>query len=157
MAKSVAGQVASRMMKISREVGQADKTAISRAALGAKKTIEAEIRSVVPSMRLSGVGRSGARVGVRYDVKFTPEATATVRATGPLHLVENPTQPHEIRPRRRGRKRALLTPAGPRAVVRHPGTTPSLRPWRTGRAKATPVVQRTVERAYQDAFTRGVS
>jgi hypothetical protein len=96
---------------------------------------------------LSNVGRrgGGAKVGARYDVKGTENATALVRATGPLHLLDNPTRPHRITSKvRKGRSRAsresfynaifgggsgfggakpLRTPYGPRYSVQHPGTS----------------------------------
>lgn len=104
--------------------------------------------------RMSNVGRSGgAKVGARYDVKGAQNPTALVRATGPLHLLDNPTAPHQITPRslRKGRSRAskgafynalfgggsgfgtakpLSTPYGPRYRVQHPGTKGKRTFWR---------------------------
>ena len=183
MAQSPAAQVALRMTKLTREVRGASDTAVTRAAFDAKKIIEREIRSVAPSGRLRNVGSSGAKIGVRYNVKGATNPTALVRAYGPIHLIENPIQPHTIIPRgvgrARGRTRAarrqakqdlynalfgsqyagvkpLRTPYGPRYRVRHPGVRRSSGPWKRGRMKAAPIIRRTVERSVQDAFRRGV-
>ena len=73
-------------------------------------------------MRLSGVGRRGAKVGARFDIKGDG---VDVKATGPLHFVANPMSPHRI-PKQRGpraRKRYAVIPGvGVRAYANHPGT-----------------------------------
>lgn len=102
---------------------------------------------------LSNVGRGGAKVGARFDVKGTQNPSALIRATGPLHLLDNPTSPHVIVPRslRKGRSRSsrgdfynalfgggsgfgsakpLRTPYGPRMRVQHPGTRGKRTFWR---------------------------
>lgn len=95
---------------------------LGAAALIGKRSVEARLPA---SRRLRGVGNRGARVGVRYDVKGSGvNAVALLRATGPLHLLDNPTKPHRIEPRRRrrGGKRAVLVNGQPVAYVEHPGT-----------------------------------
>ena len=120
--------------------------------VGARQGVEAAALVVTTAARasiaagsggdsyLSNVG-SGARVGARYDIKGTQNPTALIRATGPLHLLDNPTSPHRITAKqRRGRRRnrdfrsrfyttvnmsgatPLRTPYGPRYNVWHPGT-----------------------------------
>lgn len=74
---------------------------------------------------------AGKRWTVRYDLNPGSTPAALVRFTGPFHLVENPTRPHEITPRssrpqtRRGRSsraRALRIGDGFAASASHPGT-----------------------------------
>lgn len=73
--------------------------------------------------RLSGVGRSGARLGVGFDVKGETSPTALLRWRGPAHLVNNPTRAHEIAARRRrGSGAVLKLPDGYAPKVPHPGT-----------------------------------
>lgn len=72
---------------------------------------------------------AGRRWNVRYDIRN--ERTAIVRNVGPFHLFDNPTDPHEITPKRdrsgrarrgRGGKRALTIGNNVRASATHPGT-----------------------------------
>jgi hypothetical protein len=103
---------------------------------------------------MSNVGRGakGAKVGVRYDIKGAQNPTALIRATGPLHILDNPTSPHQIMSKvKKGRSRAsrgafynalfggdggfgaakpLRTPYGPRYRVQHPGTKGKRTFWR---------------------------
>lgn len=103
---------------------------------------------------LHGVGAKGAKVSVRYDV-LTRGQAAIVYARGPFHLVERDTKPHEIRPKRRGRrgKRALTTPYGPRARVEHPGTK-GRHPFEHGVDIARPAVTRIVHTGITRAISR---
>lgn len=82
--------------------------------------------------RLRNVGKNGARVGARFDMKGGANPTALLRYTGPAHLINNPTSPHVIEPRGRtrtagGRKRkgaqALTIGGNVRAYAHHPGTS----------------------------------
>jgi hypothetical protein len=91
-------------------------------------------------------------VGVRYDLKGDgPTMQAVVGYTGPAHLVNNPTRPHRIEPRRpRGRatrrrrgSTALVINGAVRAYANHPGTR--------GKGffqKAAAVAARTAPRVY---------
>jgi hypothetical protein len=77
---------------------------VGKAAQVVKGSVEAQMRSAVGNdLRMSGVGRSGARIGVRYDVKGSRNPTAFLRATGPVQLVERDTIAHTILPRSVGR------------------------------------------------------
>lgn len=160
MALSVAQAVGSRMAKLTKDVGAARKTAVERAAFGAKKEIVQEVRQASGDLRLSGVGRSGARVNVGYDIKGGADnPVALVKARGPLHLVENPVKPHDITPkaRRRGGKRAVVTPFGPKAKVRHPGVRSPKKPWAKGKRRAEPIIKREVAAVFSKAFARGAT
>ena len=143
--------------------------AISKAALLATTAARASIAAGSGGdSRLSNVGRGGANVGARFDVKpGTGGATALVRATGPLQLLDNPTSPHQIMTKvRKGRSKAsrgafyealfggsggfsgmkpLRTPYGPRYRVKHPGTSGKRTFWRAidNTRPLIPVVFRT--------------
>ena len=129
---------------------KAERDALSEAAFAGKKIIEGSIRSVVPDMRMSMGGRN-AKVGVRYDIKGTSKPTALMRATGPLHLVENDTSPRVIpkeRKRRRGARKTLLLPdGGLRRSVKHPGTK-GQQPFAEGRKAAEPVMTKMIRSRY---------
>ena len=110
-----------------------------------KASVKSQLGAAGVGSRLSGVGKSGARIGVRDDgIKGTVNPSAVVRMTGPAHLIENPTKPHTIttkksRNRRGGKAKALKTPFGPRASVNHPGTK-GKKPWQKGIAVAKPML-----------------
>lgn len=115
---------------------KADRDIINDAALLAKNTILGEIKGVVPDLRMSGV--RNAKVNVRYDIKGQSNPTALIKATGPLHLVENDTSAHRIPKagRRRRKVKTLRLPSGEfRRSVTHPGTK-GQQPFAKGRAKA---------------------
>lgn len=122
MAKNAAA-VAKNFRATATTMQRDQRKAIEASALAAKTALLAAPGA--PKF-LRGVGRKGARVGVRYDVKGVGNPTALVRWFGPAHLVNNPTKAHTIAPRgrtrRRGNAMALNTPDGPRAKANHPGT-----------------------------------
>ncbi len=60
------------------------------------------------------------KIGVRDD--FVGPTKVIVRYTGPAHLMNNPTKPHEIRPKGRRGKKALSFGGHAYGSVRHPGT-----------------------------------
>jgi hypothetical protein len=70
------------------------------------------------SVTSGGVGR---KWNVRYRVRGFETVVGTVAYTGPVHLMNNDTAPHEIAPRR---KKALAFPDGNVRLgpVQHPGT-----------------------------------
>lgn len=131
--------------------------------------------------RLSGVGRNGAKVGVRYDVRGTTNPVGLVRATGPLHLIESDTAAHMILPRGVGRaqgrskaaRRAakqslydalfgaggfssatpLAMPWGPRFRADHPGTK-GKHPWAKGVSRSERLVLPAVQRETHVALLR---
>lgn len=133
-------------------VVQARGTAVRAAALAAKTSILPHIsRGSGGDLRLSGVGRSGANVGVRYDVKGYIVPTALVRATGPLHLIERDTAPHRI-PKRPPLNRPLrINGRIVRGPVMHPGTQ-GKHVWAAGVRAALPAIRA----AFRGAFRREV-
>jgi hypothetical protein len=127
------------------ELQKAQIRGVRAAALYVTTGIRGEIRSASGGdNRLSGVGKRGARVGAKYDVKGTVNPTAIIKAIGPLHFLEHDTSPHEIRPRAlRGRgsrkrftgNRALKFKNGLFAAsAQHPGTG-AKRPFEKGYLK----------------------
>ena len=152
------GDVARMAEALPRELQAAQLRGINAAALHVTKGIRGEIRAVTGDMRLSGVGRRGARVGARYDVKGTVNPTAIIMATGPLHFVEHPTESHDIAPRRRkkGKKGALRLRDGSYARrVLHPGTQPS-RPFERGYMKTRGDTARLLDAEVQKAIVRSL-
>lgn len=120
------------------------------AALIVTTVVRAELsRAGVRNGRLRGVGRKGARIGVGFDDKGLVNkkaASQLVKMRGPAHLIENPTKPHRIQPRRRGGKKAIVVNGQPVASVNHPGTR-GKQPWRKGVNRSAPLAQRRVARA----------
>jgi hypothetical protein len=72
-------------------------------AFGMKRQIEAVARSSGVRMRLSGVGRRGAALGV--TVQKQADGAYKVSGDGPWQFVEGPTKPHSLAPRRRPPRR----------------------------------------------------
>lgn len=147
------------------ELQKAQRRGVQKAALLVTREIRVQIRAASGGdNRLSGVGRRGARVGAKYDVRGTVNPTALIRATGPLHFLEHPTGPHRIDTvrgrkdtKRRGRAKALRLANGRFfASVMHPGTTPS-RPFYKGyiktRDKTGAVYDREIQLAIRKALT----
>lgn len=89
--------------------------ALNAGAMAAK----IEMQKGVPTY-LRGVGKKGAKIGVRYTLYGSTKAV--VRWYGPAHLLNNPNRPHQIRPKKRGGKKALLINGQPVASAQHPGT-----------------------------------
>src|SRR4051812_10988285 len=73
---------------------------IRSAALTTVAVIRSETAAAAPGMRLRGVGRRGAKIGVGFDVVGTANPTALIRARGPYHLLERATKPHPVAARR---------------------------------------------------------
>ena len=79
-------------------------------------------------------GKNGAKVGVRYHVKGYTNPVGVIQYTGPAHLANSGTRPHQILPRsrqttakgnrRRGSAKALSPAGNPWAAASadHPGT-----------------------------------
>lgn len=151
----VSQQFAKRLQKIEREIKGASRAAVDAAAFEMKKAVDAEIVRVAPSRRLRGVGRRGARIGVRYDLKGTKNPTAVVRAFGPLHLIERKTGGHMIAPRRRGRG-LVLKDGQVRRAVHHPGTRGRF-PFKKGVERGQPHALKKLIKAHEDALKRGFS
>lgn len=134
-----AGELARKMTQAGRAIDGAAKDGVFKSALLVKTSVMGELGGVT---RLRGVGKRGAKIGVRFDVKPGNNPSARVRATGPFHLIESDTKPHKVTPKGKGRnkRRAINIPGiGPRASAKHPGTK-GKHPWEKGVRRALPRV-----------------
>lgn len=139
-----------KVAKFPANVTLANRVGVEAAALAVKTAVLAELGGVT---RLSGVGRKGAKIGVRYDVRGAANPTALVRATGPFHLIERDTKPHTI-PKRRGKSNRLRL--GDRWVtgpIQHPGTR-GKHPWARGTAFARSITREVYGRAHARMLRR---
>lgn len=146
-------ELVAKLERSATAVQRAQRQGVEAAAFAATTVVRASMaaKGVPSGTVLRGVGRRGARVSARYDVKGAENATALVSMRGPAHLVENPTKPHVIaarrrpgvRTRRRG-ARALALPDGFATQVQHPGTS-GKRFWRD----AMPEARRVAPEAYR--------
>lgn len=156
----VGRQLAHKMHRVGVEVQAASKVSVQRAAAGMKRRVERSLQTVVPDLNMSGVGKSGARIGVRvHDVRATgSKATALLLATGPVHLIERETMPHDVDPTPRSANavEALQLPdGGIRHSVPHPGTRGQA-PWEKGIEASTPPAVKELRKSMRDAVVRGV-
>lgn len=89
--------------------------AVQAASKAMESAISRRISNDAPRRRVAG-----GPVGVlRRTIAGGNNPAVLVKATGPLHLLANPTKPHEIDARR---AQALRTPYGPKSKVQAPGT-----------------------------------
>ena len=134
MAQSAA-QLAAKMNRYATTIPRVNKRAVESSALLMKDTALAELDKVAPRRKVN-VGRSGSRLGVRYDVKGIGNPTALVRATGPWQIVENDTRAHVIAAARLGTKNAIRARTGEIALsgggVRFGRLLPTTRTTRSG-------------------------
>lgn len=115
MAKSAA-ELSLKFTRLATTFPRANREAVENAALAAKEDFEAAYSSAGIRPRQTKIAGREWR-GVRYDVKGATNATAIIRATRPIHLVDNPTKPHFIaakglggsRRSRTGRAKAIRT------------------------------------------------
>ena len=142
-------QFADAVAKYPAQLERDRKRAANKAALAITRELRQRIRADAGGdSRLSGVGVKGARVGANY--RQLPSGDVRVQATGPVHLLESPTAPHEITPRRRGRKALRLSDGQIVARVQHPGTR-GKRTWTRGVREGTP----KGEKAFTDEIAAG--
>jgi len=101
----------------------------------ASQIVKKNVERLAPR-RLRGVGKRGARIGVKYNVgNFGGEPKSFIFAYGPMHFIERKTGEHEIPKRkyRRGKRRVIVIPGiGPRASANHPGSRRPKQPWERG-------------------------
>lgn len=128
--------LASKLFHAADGINGAKKDGLAKAALLVKTSVVAAMGGVT---RLRGVGRKGARIGVRYDAKSD---SATVRATGPFHLLERDTAAHPIGPKR-GKALHLANGNIVARVAEHPGTH-GKHPFERGVEAATPLVPKVM-------------
>lgn len=124
-------------------------TVVRAMAAVVKRSVDEQIGKDAPRRRVAG-GRVGVTV---VATKIGHDGTALVKATGPLHLLANPTAEHQERARR---KRALRTPYGPRYSVEHPGTK-GKDTWHKGVDKARPLVSEAADAAVARAIGKALA
>lgn len=125
--------------KMAKEIKNLEQNGLRLAARIIKDSVRAEMATAgAANGRLRGVGKRGARIGVRDDIRGN---TALVRATGPFHLLESDTKAHRI-PKQRGaraKKRVVVIPGvGVRAYAQSPGTK-GKHPWAKGVTAGIPL------------------
>jgi hypothetical protein len=140
--------------KMEGELHTLEHRTVEIAALAVKTSVTAAMAAAgVNNGKLRGVGKKGAKVGVRYDVAGN---TALVRATGPFQLIERDTKDHRI-PKMRGsraKKRVVVIPGvGVRAWANHPGTK-GKHPWEKGVIAAVPVAEKAHGAALYQALEK---
>jgi len=136
------------------ELQKAQRRGVQQSALVVTRSIRQQVQNATGGdSRLSGVGRRGARVGVRYEVKGTTNPTALIRATGPMHLLEHNTAPHMIQPKRKKIRALRLANGSFAAHVRHPGTRAKV-PFEKGYLKARDETGKVFDQQVQQAIVR---
>lgn len=136
-------QFLAKTTKMAGELQSLEHGTVQIAALAVKTSVLAQMQVAgVTNGKLRGVGKKGAKIGVRYD--FTGRDTALVRATGPFHLLERDTKAHRI-PKVRGsraRKGVVVIPGvGVRAFAQSRGTK-GKHPWEKGVVAAIPIQEK---------------
>lgn len=156
---TVGADVGKRLTSAGLQLSRVQRPAVDKAALVLVTAGRAGIKSMAPSGRMSNVGRSGSKVGARYDVKGTNNPSALMRATGSVHLLERKTKAHPIAPkarRARGGRATIRFADGSfrRGPVSHPGTSGK---HGFGRAieGAMPKALDALRKAASDAVIRG--
>jgi hypothetical protein len=118
-------QFAAKLERLGKDLND-PKVALNATGLAGKRIFEASAAGA----GALGVKPKGKRklVGARYDMG-KGATSVVVTYTGPAHLINNPTRPHRIEPRRprggRSRRRgasALTINGDVRAWANHPGT-----------------------------------
>lgn len=92
-------QLLAKLDAVSREIGS-NRPAVQATAVAAKGIF---IREAAKKGVGRGVGKTAVskKVSATYDLRGgDQDASALIRYTGPAHLVNNPTKPHLIRPRK---------------------------------------------------------
>lgn len=151
---TVSKTVARKVNAAAASIARGRKEAVAEAALVMKRSVEQQRDRATGDGRLSGVGRSGAKLGVRFDLKGSMNPTALLRALGPWQLIERKTSAHKIRPRKRRGKRAIAFGGIARAWAQHPGTR-GKEPWAKGIDAGIKPALRVLRSAMVQAVTKG--
>ena len=126
--------LANRLVSGGREITRANRVGVEKACLAGKNVMLSAMVASLGGNRLSGVGKNGAKIGVRYTVGGYQNPVGIIQYTGPAHLANSGTRPHKIEPRsrqttakgnrRRGSAKALSPAGNPWAAASadHPGT-----------------------------------
>lgn len=117
-----ADALAGRLIKGGRGITRANRVGVEKACLAGKSVMLSALSAAAGGGRMRGVGKSGSKVGVRYDVKGFQNPVGILRYTGQVHLLNNATRPHLIEA---GKRKKALSPGGnawAAATAQHPGT-----------------------------------
>ncbi len=130
------------------KVERGQKAAVNAGALHITTHLRATIAAASGDSVLSGVGKKGAKVGARYNVRgTTKDPDALITATGPLHLLERDTKAGYRQWKTRRSRRLSGGLAGPRMAMGHPGTQGKA-PFAKGVAAAQPTIGRVMHKAF---------
>lgn len=143
------------MDAVAREIDRAERTALNAAGMAAKQVTLAEIRADTGDGVMSGVGKSGGKISARYDVSGD---SVTVKMTGkaaPL-LERGRHTAKTVVPKKRGGKKAIVTPWGPRASAQG-STAPGHHTFERSYEKSKPVVAKAMRDPIANAARRGMS
>lgn len=147
--------------RLPKELQTAQERTVMQMALVTTKAMREQVRLATGGdSRLSGVGKKGARIGARYVMlRAAANPTAAVRATGPAHLVEHPTEAHSIAPKRRrgeqGRRALRFRDGRFAASAQHRGTHPS-KPYERGYLASRDAAGQVFDRQVQDAIRKAM-
>lgn len=122
---SSAAQLAAKFGRAAKSLKDAESEGVRDAGIVAKAIFVESL----PTRTMSGVGRSGARVGARFSQPKGDPPYTVVQYTGPVHMLNNRVRRHLIGPkgwrRARGTKGKLKFTGGDdgirSGVVEHPG------------------------------------
>lgn len=171
MATFTPGSFAKALNDFDPSLRKAQRVGIAAASLAIKREVE---KNLPNSKRLSGVGKKGVKIGVRYDIKeYNNHDVSFVRAFGPVQFLESDTKPHQIpkaigsggsRKPSKGRTakvKFVVIPefssgeaGGVFSRVQHPGTR-GQHPWAHGLEKALPQVEVAFNEALTAALIKG--
>lgn len=155
MADDPATQAARTLTATANNIRAAHRTAPNAAGLIAKNVFLDEAKTATGgSGRLRNVGKSGAELGVGYEVTVNADgARVILRARGPWGIVEKGHKAYEIRPKRRGGKRALSFEGKAFAVVHRSAKSSAKEPWSKGSDKVPDKVSQGLALRYARAAT----
>lgn len=153
-----------RLRKTAENVADVPRQMTTASALVVKNAVLAETQGVAPGLRLRGVRGSG-KIGVRFVLGSSSQgkASALVMATGPFHLIERDTAPHDIYPRglaaktARGRasgKKALAGPNFGPVASAHVSGSKGKHPFEKGVERARPLTGAAARSALHRALAK---
>lgn len=159
MASNAGATLKRKLDAIAREVERAERAATTRGATVLKQAVEKRLPA---SKRLRGVGKSGSKIGVRYDIKA--DGKAEVKATGKgFQILERDTKAHTVQPKRaRARKQTgrgggvRLADGSVRRAVKHPGTK-GQHPFEKGIEAGTPAAVKAIRDMTMPAIKKGLT
>lgn len=142
---SSAAHLAAKLASAGANVEAATRAGLNAGGMTVKTTAVAYLAAAgVGSGRLSGVGKRGGRIGVRYKIAQTGDgAVVDVGMTGPAQLIERDTKAHPIGPRK-SKTLKLATGDFRPFVAHHPGTR-GKHPWEKSLRVSLPLVPKIMQ------------